>query len=131
MLTQKRQLGDLGENCAVNFLREMGYKILDRNFLTKLGELDIIVAKTSGFLNKKNKEIIFVEVKTVRPEISLALAAQNVHFFKKQRLIKTAQLYLKAKKIPPEIPWRIDVILVALDQQKGLAKIEHLENAVW
>lgn len=131
MLTPKRQLGNLGENWAVNFLRERNYKILDRNFLAKLGELDIVAAKTGGFLNQKILEVVFVEVKTVRPETSLALAAQNVHFFKKKRLIKTAQLYLKAKKIPSEIPWRIDVILVALDQQKGLAKIEHLENAVW
>jgi len=131
MPTQKRQFGDLGEEYAADFLRQKGYQILNRNFLAKFGELDIVAAKASGFLNSKIKEIVFVEVKTCDSATPLAFAAQNVHFFKKRRLIKTAQLYLRAKKIPPEIPWRIDVILVALDGQNKLVKIEHLENAVW
>lgn len=131
MLTPKRQLGNLGEDRAVNFLRRQGLKILARNFSAKFGELDIVAAEPGGFLNQKIKEIIFVEVKTVKFGFSLALAAQNVHFFKKERLKKTAQIYLKVKKIPPEIPWRIDVILVAVDESSGLAEIEHLKNAVW
>jgi len=131
MPTLKRQFGDLGENYAADFLRRQSYRILDRNFLTKLGELDIVAARSGGFLSSKIKELIFVEVKTCDSATPLAFAAQNVHFFKKQRLIRTAQLYLRAKKIPPETPWRIDVILVALNGQNQLVKIEHLENAVW
>lgn len=124
-------MGDLGEERAVNFLRRQGLKILARNFSVKFGELDIVAAEPGGFLNQKIKEIIFVEVKTVKSGFSLALAAQNVHYSKKERLKKTAQIYLKVKKIPPEIPWRIDVILVAFDESNGLAEIEHLKNAVW
>ncbi len=131
MLTPKRQLGNLGEDLAVNFLRRQGLKILDRNFSTKFGELDIVAAKPGGFFKGKIEEMIFAEVKTVKAGVLLALAAQNVHFSKKERLKKTAKIYLKIKKIPPEIPWRIDVILVAFDESTGLAEVEHLKNAVW
>ena len=92
MLTPKRQLGNLGEDLAVNFLRRQGLKILDRNFSTKFGELDIVAAKPGGFFKGKIEEMIFAEVKTVKAGVLLARAAQNVHFSKKERLKKTAKI---------------------------------------
>jgi putative endonuclease len=133
MITQKRQFGDFGEETAANHLKRKGYQILERNFRQKWGEIDIVAAK-AGWWGAKIKEIIFVEVKTASGYGSgrdLALAAQNVHYFKQQRLIRAAKTYLAQKKIPPEIPWRIDVLVVALDPRNGFVKIEHLENAVW
>ncbi len=132
MLTQKRRFGDRGEEASANYLKKQGYKILDRNWSKpNCGEIDIVAAK-AAFLGKI-KELVFVEVKTIQgvSKESAALAAQNVHWQKQQRLIKTAQKYLLAKKIPGNIPWRIDVIAVAIDEKTNLAKIEHLENAVW
>ena len=129
MPSEKRQFGDTGEEFAVNFLKAKGYKILDRNWLIKGGEIDIVAAKTSGLFNQKIEEIIFVEVKSARGG-NTALAAQNVHYFKQRRLIKTAQMYLAANKCL-NLPWRIDVLLVDYDSFSRTAKIEHLENAVW
>lgn len=132
MSSEKRKFGDKGEEVAVNYLKKQGYKILDRNWAKHgYGEIDIVAAK-AAFLGKI-KELVFVEVKTIQGASrgSAALAAQNVHFEKQRRLIKTAQSYLAAKKIPEKIPWRIDVIAVAMDEKSGLLKIEHLENAVW
>lgn len=134
MPSEKRQFGDLGEAKATEFLKQKGYRILDRNYRLAYGEIDIIAAKTAGILLTKIKELVFVEVKTVRDEglpNQAALAAQNVHFWKQQRLIKAVKTYLAHKKIPPEIPWRIDVIIVVLNGFNNPAKIEHLENAVW
>ncbi len=134
MPSEKRQFGDIGEESAANYLKQKGYKIIERNWRQKWGEIDIVAAKTKGILWPKVKEIIFVEVKTIQDEglpNQAALAAQNVHFWKQQRLIRAAKTYLVHKKIPPQTPWRIDVLLVALDSNTGLAKIEHLENAVW
>ena len=134
MPSQKRQFGDTGEEAAANYLKQKGYKILDRNWRIKGGEIDIVAAKTSGIIRAKIEEIIFVEVKTIKgagSEFDAALAAQNVHYQKQRRLIRAARTYLAHKKIPPQTPWRIDVLLVALDSSTSLAKIEHLENAVW
>ncbi|HCX27705.1 MAG TPA: YraN family protein [Candidatus Portnoybacteria bacterium] len=133
MVTQKRQLGDLGEELAVNFLKRNGYKILERNYRLKCGEIDIVAAKATGLLGKI-KEVVFVEVKTIEglgSDFEAALAAQNVHYRKQRRLLKTAKIYLAQNKIPPDIAWRIDVLIVVYDQQTNLAKIEHLANAVW
>lgn len=129
MPSDKRQFGDSGEEKAVQFLKRQGYQILERNFRSKGGEIDIVAAR-SGFF--KTKKLVFVEVKTIkdRGKISAALAAQNVHYQKRQRLIKTVEQYLATKKIKPEIPWSIDVIIVVA-QPGGGAAIEHLENAVW
>lgn len=123
----------MGEERAVKFLEQKGYCVLDRNYRLKWGEIDIVAAKTSLLLGKI-KEIIFAEVKTIEGlggDEDLSLAAQNVHWSKQQRLIRAAKTYLAQKKISPEIPWRIDVLVVAYEPRTNLAKIEHLENAVW
>jgi len=133
MKTQKRQLGDVGEERAAEFLKNKGYKILARNWSKhNCGEIDIVAAKTAGLLGKI-KEVVFVEVKTIEGggELATALAAQNVHYQKQQRLIKTAQKYLLYKKMPRDIPWQIDVVIVVLGFNNKLVKIEHLSNAVW
>ncbi len=134
MLSKKRQFGDRGEEIAVNFLKAKGYKILDRNYRQPWGEIDIIAAKTKGFLGRKTETIFFVEVKTIKGKegkLASALAGGNVHYKKQQRLIRAAKTYLAQKRILPEICWQIDVIIVNLNTETNLAKIEHLANAVW
>ncbi|MBU2037041.1 YraN family protein [Patescibacteria group bacterium] len=135
MKTNKRQFGDKGEEAAVNFLREKGYKIIERNYARpKYGEIDIVAAKMEGLIFAKTAVLVFAEVKTIKgggTDLTVALAAQNVHYYKQQRLIRTAKIYLIDKKIPASTPWRIDVILVVLSLGGDLVKIEHLENAVW
>jgi len=129
MVTQKRQFGDLGEEFAAKYLKQKGYKILERNWRQKWGEIDIVAAKTSGIFKQKIEAVIFVEVKTTKDN-STALAAQNVHFAKQQRLIRTAQTYLAEKKLLA-LPWQIDILLIDLESTANSAKIEHLPNAVW
>jgi len=134
MPSQKRQFGDRGEAAAVNYLKDNGYKILDRNWRQKCGEIDIVAAKIEGRLFVRSAVMVFVEVKTIKgngSNLAVALAAQNVHFSKQRRLIRTAKLYLASKKIPVQTPWRIDVMLVVLDEAGNSVKIEHLESAVW
>lgn len=135
MPSKKRQFGDKGEEAAVNFLRAKGYKIIERNYARpKYGEIDIVAAKMEGLIFAKTAVLVFVEVKTIKgdgSDLTSALAAQNVHYYKQQRLIRTAKIYLIDKKIPAATPWRIDVLLVILNPGGDLIKIEHLENAVW
>lgn len=133
MKTQKQALGQIGEETAVNFLKNKGYRILSRNWKCKFGELDIVAQKFKGRIFKKTDCLVFVEVKTIDAldaEFE-SQAEQNVNFFKQKHLIKSSRCYLKANKISPEIPWQIDVIAIEFDNFKGLHKIRHLERAVW
>jgi len=134
MPSLKRQFGDMGEDLAANLLVRKGYKILDRNFSQKWGEIDIVAKKWEGRDEHKKEALVFVEVKTIKGKGSpeqLALAGGNVHYAKQQRLIRTAKSYLAKHRISPGVGWQIDVVAVALDPETNTARVEHLENAVW
>jgi len=122
MKTIKRRTGDLGEEIAETYLKKRGYVILDRNYNRKWGELDIVA--------KFKKDIVFAEVKS-KGKDSDFLPAQNVNYFKQQRLIRVARTWLAENKIPASANWQIDVIIVELDYGKRNAKIKHLKNCVW
>src|SRR5688572_80921 len=124
--TEKRQLGDLGENIACSFLRNRGFEVIEKNYLQKWGEIDI-VAKKKGIFH-------FVEVKTVsiknvnhetfgeyRPE-------DNMHPWKLKRLLRTIQTYLLHKKL--DCDWQLDLITVKMDMKTRQARVEMLENIV-
>lgn len=76
-----------GETLAVKFLKKQGYKIIQQNYKNKIGEIDIIC------FNKKENEIIFVEVKS-RSSYEFGLPSEAVDFVKQQKIIKTAQVFL-------------------------------------
>ena len=123
--TDKRKLGDIGENVACEFLRRRGYEILERNYLRKWGEIDII-AKKSGILH-------FVEVKSVsyvtnyRPE-------ENMHPGKLRRLARTIQIYLLHEKPARagghDSDWQLDLITAQIDTKTRQARVEMIENIV-
>lgn len=94
--------GKFGEDLAVIYLWFHGYSILDRNFSSRFGEIDIIA--------KKRNRILFVEVKA-RGTNSFASPASYVDEFKQRKIIKTAQLYILYKKLY-EYELRFDVIEV-------------------
>jgi len=83
------QKGNFYEEKAVDFLKLKGYKILERNFSTRWGEIDIVA---------KNKKITsFVEIKARSLE-HLVGGLEAVDRFKRERIIKTARVYLSKTK---------------------------------
>lgn len=107
-------LGASGEQQAAKFLKEKGYKILETNFLNKIGEIDIIA---------KDKEfVVFVEVKA-RSTKAFGLPSEAVNFHKQQKIHQVALSYLKSKKILEKVQCRFDVVEVLGDE------IRHIENA--
>lgn len=97
----KKAVGGLGEKAAVVYLKKQKYKILDTNYSTKYGEIDIICC---------NKEhIVFVEVKT-RKKDSLVKGVYAVDWCKQQHIIKNAYLYLETNKVNKQP--RFDIIEV-------------------
>lgn len=86
MYKQHLNLGKSGEDLAVSLLEENGYRILARNYKTKLGEIDIVAC---------DKDIIcFVEVKT-RHSDKCGLPEEAISGFKQRQISKAALVYLK------------------------------------
>ncbi len=79
-----REKGNIAEKKAVDFLYEAGYEIIEQNFYSRFGEIDIIVQKDSV--------LHFVEVKSGEDYDS---AIYNITHQKLSRVIKTAQVYMK------------------------------------
>ncbi|MBZ9569912.1 YraN family protein [Patescibacteria group bacterium] len=102
-----KQLGILGEKIAVDYLKNKGYQILDRNYSNKFlsgpqrGEIDIIT--------KKNETISFIEVKTLtksdRGRASTIPPEMKVDFQKQKKIIRTAENWLRERKILLNIKW--------------------------
>jgi putative endonuclease len=121
--SQTRTIGDAGEEVAFLYLKKRGYRILERNYINKIGEIDIIA--------KRGKKVIFIEVKSqYEPEASGLYPERSVDFRKQRKLIRIAQLYLIEKKYPDDTDWQIDVIGVVLNTLKRRANLRHLKNAV-
>jgi len=123
---ETKQLGILGEDTAVKYLKEHGYKILDRNFRYKgYGELDIVA--------KKSEDLAFIEVKTRLKSSNDSNYApeNNITYFKQKQLIKLAKIYLAKNKIPIDTSWQIDIIAIEIPQY-GTENINlrHIEQAI-
>jgi putative endonuclease len=117
---ENRFIGGLGETAALRFLKHKGYKILETNARTALGEIDIVAVK-GGFT-------IFVEVKT-RSTSSLGPPYLSITGLKQRHMVNNALCYLKRLGRVNTL-WRIDVVSVNLGRDYKAAKIELIENAV-
>ena len=118
--TEKRRLGDIGENIACDFLKGKGFEIIERNYLRKWGEIDIIA--------KKSDMIHFIEVKSVTHGTSDYRPEDNMHPWKLKRLARTMQTYLLDKKL--DCDWQLDLITVKIDPQNRKARVEIIENLI-
>ncbi|MDZ7586892.1 MAG: YraN family protein [Patescibacteria group bacterium] len=116
--------GQIGEEAAAEFLRKKGYQILERNFRTKFGEIDIIAREKQEepFLPK----IVFVEVKTKSGE-EFGEPWEMVNKRKVGQVRRMAELYLMFKRLG-EAACRIDVVGVWLDILGEVERIEHWED---
>ena len=116
--TSTKDVGQQGEEIAVNFLLNRGYTILARNYRQRFGEVDII-AHHDG-------DIVFIEVKT-RSTLQYGSGFEAVDLRKQQQLSRIALDYLVRNDLS-EQDARFDVVAVHL-QQQGPAKVEIITNA--
>jgi putative endonuclease len=122
---RRRDLGALGERLASEHLEARGFEILERNFRTDRGELDV-VARDAQFL-------VFCEVKTrVLGGERGALGPFAAIGPRKRRQVRTmARRWLGARSVPrphpPEL--RFDAIGIEFDSSGRLVSLEHLEDA--
>ena len=118
--TDNRGIGDLGEALAAAFLEGNNYRILERNYRCKGGEVDIVAR------DPRDKSLVFVEVKT-RRDLSYGVPQLAVTPFKQRQISKAAQTWL-ARNRQQDANARFDVIAILL-AESGPHKIEHIENA--
>jgi putative endonuclease len=130
--TEKQKIGQIGEDCACEYLQKNGYKIVDRNYLKRWGEIDIVAIK--------GKKLHFIEVKSVSREIQEGgvihetndsyRAEDNIHSWKLQRLGRTIQSYLLDKDVSDETDWQFDVATVYIDMSKRISRVFLLEDVI-
>jgi putative endonuclease len=109
-------LGKDGEDIAACFLEKKGFRIIEKNYRTVFGEIDII-AQDRG-------SIVFVEVKT-RSAITFGYPFEAVTPKKREKIRKVALCFMKKQK--HELPARFDVLSITRDN--GETRIEHIQDA--
>jgi putative endonuclease len=102
--TQNREVGKKGEEVALRFLKKNGYRILQRNYVCKLGEVDIIA--------REKDTLAFVEVKT-RTSTTFGPPQLAVNASKQMQLSKAALSFIKEKRLE-EMKARFDVVAILL-----------------
>ncbi len=124
--THKQVVGNLGEDIACRCLEWKGYRIIERNFRRKWGEIDIIA--------QKDKIVHFIEVKTVSDfglderSIDLYQPEDNLHPRKLKRLARAVATYLAG--LNDSVEWQFDAIAVFLDRDTKRARVRVLEDLV-
>ena len=110
----KRETGSRYENLAASFLEEKGFRILEKNYRRKTGEIDLIA--------RDGSVLVFAEVK-YRHGDAYGNPADAVGSVKQHRIRRTAEWYLLEHGISFQSPCRFDVISI-LD-----GEIQHIQNA--
>jgi putative endonuclease len=112
----RKILGQEGEDRAARYLAKQGYKILERNYRTPSGEIDLIALHQGT--------VVFVEVKTRTSDAygapELAVTPQ-----KQRRMVKAALGYIKRRKFY-QVPCRFDVVAISAVTEK---EVELIQNA--
>ena len=118
--TGNKGTGVLGEEVAAHFIIEHGYRIVERNFRCKGGEVDIIAR------DPVDKSLVFIEVKA-RRGLTYGVPQLAVTPFKQRQISKAALTWLSKNRLH-DTNARFDVIAILLSGD-GLHKIEHIVNA--
>ena len=117
-MNKDHELGKIGEDIAANYLTRLGYKIIERNFECKQGEIDIIA------LHKE--ELVFIEVKT-RTNTFYGEASESVNKFKIKHLLNSIKYYIYKRNLQDEYI-RIDIIEVYINGEN--IKINNIKQAI-
>ena len=112
-----KKIGSFGEMLVITYLENMNYEILDKNYKTKFGEIDIIA--------KDKKEYVFIEVKT-RTSSKYGMPSEAVDFNKEKHIKKSSQVYVYLNNLENKYI-RYDVIEVYFIN-KNKYYINHLKN---
>jgi putative endonuclease len=119
----RRARGAIGEQAAVDLLADHGYEIVERNFRTKYGELDVIAVE--------RHTLVFCEVRTRVGRNAIAYALESIGPGKRLQLRKMARewLRLSTAERPFTTGMRFDAIAVAMTRDGRVLSMEHIRDA--
>lgn len=115
-MASHNELGQWGEEQAVNYLEGKGYRILERDWRSGHRDIDIIARTTA--------EIVFVEVKTRRTS-RFGSPCEAVDYRKRRHLQEAINHYIRSRQI--DMPFRFDIISITA-ADPGHPRIEHFED---
>lgn len=114
-------IGKAGEAAAHTFVsKNLGYKILETNFRTPAGEIDIVA--------KSGETLVFIEVKT-RTNRAFGYGVEQISSTKAMKLQLTGQRFLEVSG-NTNADWRIDLLSVLMTKIGQVTDITHIENAI-
>lgn len=118
---KQHSLGKLGEDIATRYLERRGYKIIERNYRKKWGELDIIAMAP-------NKVLVFIEVKTVSGPTPQITGEEQMTRSKTIKFRRAAEVYANedGKSFIQKNGWQMD--LITIECGDGEAKVRHYQN---
>lgn len=117
MQTQKQVVGKEGEEIAEGYLKKKGFRMVERNYRCRGGEVDLIALD--------RRVIVFVEVKA-RNDASFGSPLESVHPRKQQRMTRAALIFLSEHKLHHRDA-RFDVVGISF--AGGAPVVEHIQNA--
>ncbi|MEA3475176.1 MAG: YraN family protein [Candidatus Cloacimonadota bacterium] len=118
LIMDRKEFGKFGEDIATKFLEHNGYRIIERNYHSIYGEIDIIC--------KKNNQLIFIEVKA-RKSLKFGEPLEAVTEKKREKIIKTAYHFITKHQLDLSI--RFDIITIQYISKEKRYKFEHIKNA--
>ena len=117
---RRRRFGDFGERVAASHLEAKGYQILERNWASREGEIDLIASR--------GPNLIFVEVRSKRGR-AMGTPEESITGRKAAHVRAVALAYMQEHpEAPPNV--RIDAVVIELDAKGRVMRVEQIENAI-
>ncbi|GBU08882.1 hypothetical protein AwWohl_00200 [Gammaproteobacteria bacterium] len=116
-MTKQQERGKFGEDYALNYLKAQGLILLERNYLCRMGEIDLIMTETEF--------LVFIEVR-LRDQTTFAHALESITYTKQRKILRTAEFYMQQKNYKGAC--RIDAI--GIDISDGQFKLDWVKNAI-
>ncbi len=113
-------IGRRGEEIARKYLKDKGYKIIEQNYKTKYGEIDLVA--------KQKNELVLVEVRTKIGK-NFGAPEDTINNKKKRKLRNNALAYARTAKWPGHV--RVDAICIILKKDYLVERLNHYENIVY
>lgn len=115
---ERRLFGDRGEDLALAYFEAQGFRLLDRNWSCRLGEIDLIL--------EKNGIVHFVEVKT-RRSLEYGYPEESINRKKLRHLARTIEIYLNKSRVPPS-KYQVNALAITIlpGLQPEYHYIEHI-----
>ena len=121
-MAEHNEIGKIGEQIAKTFLVKHGFSVLELNYRTKFGEIDIIA--------KKDSKLRFVEVKSVKVRdfskinILSVTPEDNLTQSKWSKLVISIQTYLRHRNVTQETLWQVDLACIYIDTEKRQGRVK-------